>query len=135
MINNKYIYGFLIITLLVVLHRMKNLGIISNREWNLIFLFGWLYLIYDIINNKLYKGKMKIFMIVISILFLTSYLYKIITNKNSIFSNETEKDGFDNFSKVNFNTNKKEKLKAPAIQPHDGVRINFFVSKIESLLL
>jgi hypothetical protein len=131
--KSSYLYGIIILVVLVVLIRMKNLGIISNREWNLIFLCGWIYLIFDSFTNKLYKGKMRIFMIIISILVSFSYLYKVITNKNYLFKENNE--GFHNYAKVNFDTNKKEKLKDPAIQPIDGVRVNYYVSKLESLVL
>lgn len=114
---------------------MKNLGMISNREWNLIFLCGWVYLIYDAFTNKLYKGKMRIFMIVVSILVSFSYVYKVITNKSSIFEENEKKEGFHNYAKVDYDSDKKDKLKPPSIQPIDGVRVNYYVSKLESLVL
>jgi hypothetical protein len=139
MINIRYIYSFLIIALLIVLARMKNLGMITNREWNLIFLLGWLYLIYDSLTNKLYKGNMKIFMIIISILISGSYLYKVITNKSSIFEENKDenekKEGYHNYAKVEYESDKNKKIVPPQIQPHDGVRVNYYVSKVVSLLI
>jgi hypothetical protein len=109
--------------------KLVNLGIIPkkvDRVVDILITLSFPYIVYEARNHKYIKKHYNLYFILT--ILATGYVLYL-----NYYSKQYE--NFENYAKVEFENEKQKKVTPPPIFPTDGVRVNFFVSKIASLLI